>query len=179
MSEDCDADQQVEFMELVTPNQSRLFGYIYTLVCNSNDAHDVYQQTIMVLWKKFHTFQRGTNFTAWAFRTAKLECMAFHRKNNRDKYFFDGQLVDQIATDQQIRANDVQMDRTSALESCLKKLNDRDSKLLNECYRRGAGLGQAAKKLGRSAQSLSNSLRRIRMSLHRCISNLVAQGGTP
>lgn len=37
--------RSAEFMDLVTPNQSRLFGYIFAMVRNSNDAHDLYQPT--------------------------------------------------------------------------------------------------------------------------------------
>ena len=165
-------------MELVTPNQSRLFGYIYALVQNSNDAHDVYQQTVMVLWKKFHTYQPGTNFCGWAFRTAKLECMSLHRRKRRERFYFHEDLISQICEQQNQRANDVQVERCEALKTCMQKLSEKDALMLSECYRSGANMGQVAKTLGRSAQSLSNSLRRVRLALHRCIEMVVAQGGS-
>ena len=176
LSDDFDAERQVEFMELVTPNQSRLYGYIFALVQNSNDAHDIYQQTILVLWRKFHTFELGTNFCAWAFRTAKLECLSFHRRNRRERNYFDVELIDQISEEQTQRAEGVANERCEALKACVKKLSERDKNLLNECYRSGVKMSQVADMMGRSAQSLSNSLRRVRNMLHRCIENVVAQG---
>ena len=39
-------------------HQSQLFGYIYSLVRDLDDADDLFQQTSLVLWDKFDQFDR-------------------------------------------------------------------------------------------------------------------------
>ena len=53
---------KVEFAEYLLPCQSRLYGYIHSLVRDLNDADDLYQQTALILWKKFAEFDRGRSF---------------------------------------------------------------------------------------------------------------------
>ena len=55
-----------QFGELLAECHRDLFTFIYSLVQHHADAEDVYQQVAVVLWKKFDTFEIGTNFAAWA-----------------------------------------------------------------------------------------------------------------
>ncbi len=51
----------------------------------------------------------------------------------------------------------------------MKKLRERDKDLLEACYGRSAGVREVARARGRSAQSIHNSLRRIRRALFECV----------
>ena len=64
-----------------------------------------------------------------------------------------------------------------ALAGCMKKLRERDKDLLEACYGRSAGVREVARARGRSAQSIHNSLRRIRRALFECVRRSLAQGG--
>ena len=46
-------DGKIEFAELLRHHQTQLFGYIYSLVRDLDDADDLFQQTSLVLWDKF------------------------------------------------------------------------------------------------------------------------------
>ena len=41
---------------LLRREQTRLHGYLHSLVRDLNDADDLFQQTTMILWKKFGEF---------------------------------------------------------------------------------------------------------------------------
>ena len=60
----------------------------------------------------------------------------------------------------------------------MKKLRERDQDLLETCYGRSIGIRDVARARGRSAQSIHNSLRRIRRALFECVRRSLAQGGT-
>ena len=55
-----DADARIdEFVRLLAQNQRRLFLYVRTLVPNHADAEEVLQNTNLVLWREFGTFEPG------------------------------------------------------------------------------------------------------------------------
>ena len=53
---DSAGDRQAEFAALLRQHQTQLFGYIYSLVRDLDDADDLFQQTSLVLWDKFDQF---------------------------------------------------------------------------------------------------------------------------
>jgi RNA polymerase sigma-70 factor (ECF subfamily) len=46
-------DPKTEFAELLRRHQTQLFGFIYSLLRDLDDADDLFQQTSLVLWDKF------------------------------------------------------------------------------------------------------------------------------
>ena len=55
-------DRVAEFLELYSTNYPRLQFFVTALLPTGNDASDVLQETSMVLWRKFDTFELGTQF---------------------------------------------------------------------------------------------------------------------
>ena len=52
-------DDKAEFADHCSrEHQTQLFGYIYSLVRDLDDADDLFQQTSLVLWDKFDQFDR-------------------------------------------------------------------------------------------------------------------------
>ena len=62
---------KVEFAEYLGQDQARLYGYIHSLVRDVHDADDLFQQTTLILWKKFGEFDRRLSFFAWACGVAR------------------------------------------------------------------------------------------------------------
>lgn len=56
------------FEELAMPLFDPLYNFARWLVCNSNDAEDLVQETYLKAWRSFASFQPGTNFRAWMFQ---------------------------------------------------------------------------------------------------------------
>ena len=50
------------FSELITRYQSELYGYIFAVVRNWEDADDLFQSVSLVLWRKFESFRPDSNF---------------------------------------------------------------------------------------------------------------------
>ena len=55
-----------DFAEQLVRNQHRIFAYVATLVSNRDDAEDVFQNTCLILWKKWEYYSRPHNFFGWA-----------------------------------------------------------------------------------------------------------------
>jgi RNA polymerase sigma-70 factor, ECF subfamily len=156
------------FEELVTRHQSELYGYIYAVLRNWEDTDDLYQSVCLVLWSKFETFQPGSNFFAWARRTARIKLSEFLRRKHspnclceelRD-VLVEG-VVDPYGTDGE--------EYLIALQRCRDKLAIEDDELLQLRYIEELNTVQIADRQQRLQQSVSRSLIRIRRWLFECI----------
>ena len=163
-------------MELLASSQSRIMGCIYALVLNMQDTEEVYQQTCLVMWQKFDSFDPGTDFAKWACSVAYLAVMEFFRKKrNRRVRFSDEFLADFAIWGPMPREDDSH--RMRALAGCLEALRERDRELITLRYGGEAAVGGIAQQLGRTVQSVSNSLGRIRATLMECIQRTLAAEG--
>ena len=161
-------DRVAEFLELYSTNYPRLQFYVTALLPTANDASDVLQETSMVLWRKFDTFELGTNFFAWACKIARLQVMKFRERQGRAARLFETSLLEKLA----VEAGDEEVVHSvplQALENCLAKLSELDRSLIRRRYQPGTTVHQLAVDIGRTANSLSKSLGRIRRTLLECI----------
>ena len=172
MSED---NRKNEFLELFTLHQTQLYGYIYALVHNAEDAKDLFQTTSLILWRKFDQFTPGTNFLAWARRIAHYEVLYFQRRMATSKVQFSSELVDAFADAVLVESVAEIEDRQTFLNRCMKKLAELDHRLLELFYAQDRTAEQIGEELGRSRQSISNSLRRIRRALFACVRRELAR----
>ena len=172
------ADSQThkrEFAEYLRQHQSQLFGYIHSLLRNLNDADDLFQQTTLILWKKFDDYDRSRSFLSWACGVARFEIANFLRARSRQQlYFTDEFNLLLIEAHENLRQDEIES-RREALAKCTAKLRASDRKLLEECYDEATGVAAVAEREGRSPQSVYNSLRRIRRALFECIRRTMAQ----
>ncbi len=171
--------RKAEFAEYLRQHQSRLYGYVHSLVRDVNDADDLYQQAALILWKKFGEFDRRRSFFAWACGIARLEVANFLRSRGRQRLYFSDDLSLLLVEAQAEMSNDELEDRRDALARCVEKLRQRDHDLLTECYGDASGVHTAAGRRGRSTQSVYNSLRRIRRALFECIARTLAHESRP
>ena len=84
-SQPAHADRMAEFVELYAKYYPRIQYYLMALLPTSNDAADVLQETSLVLWKKFDSFETGTNYLAWACKIARLQALKHYQRASRNR----------------------------------------------------------------------------------------------
>jgi RNA polymerase sigma-70 factor len=168
------ADRQAEFVRLLTQHSSRIFGFVLALCVNRSDAEDVFQNTSVVLWEKFETYQLGTNFLAWACRIAYFEALYDRRKTRRVRTLSD-QAWQALATDA-LAISEEKEDRQEALAACLDKLSANDRGLLEQKYFSQRSVAEIAAATSRSVHSVYRALSRIHDSLMRCVRRAMSAG---
>jgi RNA polymerase sigma-70 factor (ECF subfamily) len=171
------SDARAEFAARLSQHQTQLFGYIYSLVRDLDDADDLFQQSSLVLWDKFDLYDPSRSFLAWACGVARFEVSNFLRSRRRHRLHFSDDLALMLIDTHDEMAEDVLEDRRTALGECMKKLRAKDQELLDACYSRSAGIPEVARLWGRSTQSIHNSLRRIRHMLFECVNRSLAREG--
>ena len=159
-----------EFLRLFACAQRRIHAYIFALVFDFNTAADLLQEVNIVLWRKFDQYEGGTNFFAWAREIARLSVLRHRQASAGRIATLDPQLLEQLA-DRFADSTPTELDdrRHEALEACLKKLRNSDRELILARYLPGATVVAIAERHERTVNSVSQSLRRIRLVLSECV----------
>jgi RNA polymerase sigma-70 factor, ECF subfamily len=162
-----------EFVQLFTKWQRRLFLFILAQSPNPVEAEEILQETNLVIWRKSHTFAEGTNFYAWCCRIAVLEVLKFRERRRRQTALLSDAFVEAIAHEAEESVDSLE-DRRRALLTCLARLAPTDRDLIRRRYAPGATGKTVARQLERPANSVYQSLSRIRRMLLECIKRRLA-----
>jgi RNA polymerase sigma-70 factor (ECF subfamily) len=164
-----DKRDPLEFSELLRLSRSRVFGYLLALVQNLADAEDLYQQTALLLWEKFEQYEPGTDFGNWASTVAHFTALNFLRRHARRRVLFsEAAMARLFKVEGELKTTDCSA-RAEALGNCLKRLPDREQRLLQLRYGGDRSIQEIAEQESRTVGSLYTALSRIRKSLVECI----------
>lgn len=108
------------FSDLITRHQSQLYGYIFAIIRNWEDADDLFQSVCLVLWSKFESFRIDSDFFAWARQIAKNKVADFMRHKRSAIHVSEELLTDLTATADEMRSRAGETYLT-ALERCREK----------------------------------------------------------
>ena len=161
-----------DFIREFTRHQRRLYLLVLAQVGRPTEAEEILQEANVVLWAKRDEFTAGTNFFAWAAQVCRFEVMRSRRSQARSKLRFSDEFLTAVADEVQQRADDLEA-RRHALAACLEKLKEADRELITARYRPGMSAVGLAESLGRPANSVTQSIGRIRRVLGDCITREV------
>ena len=169
-----DEDTHDLFVRLLSSSHRRLLGYLISMLGRREDAEDVLQRASITLWRRFDTFEPGTNFLAWASTVCFYEAKNFQRVAARSKVIFNDALLEVLANERiaDLPAQDLRID---ALRDCLAKLDDSGRSLLEAAYIDRSNIGHIAAQLGRAPQTLYNKLNTLRRLLAECVEQRTAE----
>ncbi|MEM9281842.1 MAG: sigma-70 family RNA polymerase sigma factor [Verrucomicrobiota bacterium] len=159
-----------QFISDLTDWQNRLFGYLVTILGNVHDAHDVLQETNVVMWRKIGEFEPGSNFGAWAKKCAHFQALAFLRDRKRDRHVFDDDVLERLAEDEETALSpSLDEEKEIALRECLAALPDDQRRLVRDRYRDELSIKELSSRFGKKVSATKMTLMRIRDSLLLCI----------
>lgn len=173
-----EAEQDQEFVRLLTAHQGPVLAYIRSLMPGFTGASDILQLTNLTLWKKKDCFELGTNFKAWAFAIARNHVMDQRKKLKRDGWLVFSEDVARLFA---AEAEEEEIDHDEAyraLEVCLSKLKPHDRELVQKRYCESITLEDYARELDRSAGTLKARLFKIRAGLRRCLDGQLQPSAT-
>ena len=165
-----------DFVRLFTQTQRSIYLFILPLVRTAADAEEVLQETNVVILSKWKQFEPGTNFTAWCKAIARLEVFRFRRSRHHRLQLMGEDVVDLLA--RKIEEQPVDQERRrDALTACISKLRSSDQELLQRRYLAGVTGEEVAHQMGRPANSVYQSLGRVRRVLLECVRRRLSTGG--
>jgi len=165
-----------QFVAHLSASQGRLMAYIFSLVPKLQDAQDVFQQTSLVLWRKYDQFDSSRDFLTWACGVASYEVRNYQRAASRDRHCFNDALLQTLA-DERLAGETRSQQRDLALEECVKRLRATDRELIEKAYSGQRALPELAAEMGRAVQTIYNRLNLIRCKLVECVDRSSAEQG--
>ena len=75
-----EAGAAAEFWELLEPVNRKVYNFIRKTSGFSQDADDIFQETVLQAFRYFRTFRRGAKFEGWLFAIAHNELRKHFRK---------------------------------------------------------------------------------------------------
>ena len=161
-------DRSSELLQFMMKYQRRIFAYINTLVPSRSDAEDILQETSLTICEKFSTSKQVLISTLGL---AKLHTgrLGLQEKFATSKVVFNQEVLDVISQTRFEMEEELDK-RHGALSRCLKKLNDRDRRMVLTRYETGKNVSAAAQASGRTIQGAYKALNRIRKTLFDCVS---------
>lgn len=163
-----------QFVGLFSQHDRELYRYIRTLMPDPVQAEDVYQETVMALWKKRDRYDAAEPFLPWCCRFALYEVLHHRRTVKRQRLVFSQALLEKLAEERASYQPSL-LDRRAALRKCMEKLSPVDRELIGVRYGSDQTVQQLAEASGRSAKSLYRALERVRRLLLECIDRSQAQ----
>ncbi len=167
MAEDT-RDRTQEFMELLTQHDRALGVYVYSLVQGSADADDILQQTKLILWRCFDQFETGTNFLAWARKTAFHQVLTYRRQAKREHLPLSEETLEALHHEVE-RLGDTGDARRDALRACLSKLPAEHRQLVTLRYFEDLEIEQVAERIRSTVAAVYRALSRVRYALLGCV----------
>jgi RNA polymerase sigma-70 factor (ECF subfamily) len=71
-----------QFVDFVTEYKQIIYKVCYIYATDSDSLNDLYQETVINLWKSFPRFRGECKASTWVYRIALNTCISFFRKSN-------------------------------------------------------------------------------------------------
>ena len=145
------------------------------MISNRDDADEVFQQTSLILWKKWEQFDQSREFLSWACGIAHNEVRNFLRRHKHNRVYLSEMLMDEVAQTR-LKSQQQLEDRRRSLAECLEQLKTPQRDLIEECYSGKNTIKEVAQRLGMTPPALYMKLKRIRQILFECINRSLTAG---
>lgn len=160
-------DQTEEFLCCLSASYQDIYQYILTLVMDTHATEDIFQEVNLVLWKKFDTFERGTNFRGWALKIALNQILAWRKRVVRNRLVFNEEILALVAEKFE-KENSTVQDQKESLAECIETLSSRHRQLLSDRYDKNLSNKEISVRTGKSVEGIRRTLSRIRKILFDC-----------
>jgi len=74
---------EYNFSRLIDENKDKIYRICCYYLSNDEDRKDLYQETLLNLWKAFKSFREESAFSTWAFRITVNTALQFISKEKR------------------------------------------------------------------------------------------------
>lgn len=77
------------FGELIDEYQQSIYGYLYRMLLNHQDAEDLTQETFTVAYLKINQLKTNDAFKGWLFKIAYSQAQQYFRKKKKNVILFE------------------------------------------------------------------------------------------
>ena len=163
------------FRELVQLNHESVRLYLAHFIGCPHQADDLAQDVFLVAYQKLEEFTGQSKFSTWIIGIARHKALHYLRDQKtlrkNERRYFEARLIDQQLDHLQLERNEIGHARVEVVKRCLKKLPDRQARLIDQFYFHGMTAVDIAATNDLSRSAIRMKLLRIRKVLLRCINS--------
>ena len=93
MSKNSPAELEQKFIQMIQANEKIIYKVCSFYVSEQSPMEDLYQDTVLNLWKCFPKFRNESSFSTWIYRIALNSCISCLRKENKHRRHVETQSI--------------------------------------------------------------------------------------
>jgi RNA polymerase sigma factor (sigma-70 family) len=160
------------FEILVRENADSLTAFLRASVNDQAAADDLFQETMLIAWRKIGDYDRSRPFGAWLRGIGKRLILAHYRKAAREMPLTDERVLDYL--DQRMAQVDRQPgdtldEKIAALKDCIERLAPLYREPIDLHYRQHRTTEWIAEHLATTKDAVQKQLQRARVQLAECL----------
>jgi RNA polymerase sigma-70 factor (ECF subfamily) len=160
------------FEILVRENTDSLAAFLRASVEDHASVEDLFQEAVLIAWRKIGDYDRTRPFGAWLRGIAKHLVLAHYRKVAREVPFSNDRILDYL--DQRMAQIDRQPgdtldEKIAALRECIGRLAAPYQEPIDLHYRQGKTTDWIAEHLATTRDAVQKRLQRARVQLAECL----------
>lgn len=159
------------FEILIREHADMLTAYLRSLGADTSSIDDLFQESVMVAWRRLSDFDRERSFGRWLRGIARNVTFNHRRKIASSPARFCIEVIDTIdAHFNEMAHNGARFgEHSDKLLDCLKRLPEQFAQVIDLHYARGLRLRDAAQAISENEETLKKRLQRARQSLFDCM----------
>lgn len=160
------------FEILIRENADSLTAFLRASLYDESAADDLFQETMLIAWRKIGQYDRSRPFGAWLRGIAKRLVMAHCRRSAREVATADEQLLDHL--DERMaqvdrRPGDTLDEKITASRDCIARLAPLYREPLDLHYREHRTTEWIAQHMASTRDAVQKQLQRARAQLAECL----------
>jgi RNA polymerase sigma-70 factor (ECF subfamily) len=165
-------DGRAVFEILAREHADMLTAYLRSLVGHDPSLDDLFQQTMLVAWRRLNDYDRSRPFGPWLRGIAQKLVLEHHRRRAHRPAPMDPAVLvelDRRFDDLASGPGDSFRERAERVLACLAKLPDSMRNSIELVYARGMLIASVATALGSSEEAVKKRVQRGRQLLAQCL----------
>ena len=166
------------FEILVAEHTPMLTAYLRSLVWRQDVVEDLFQEAMLIAWRRLGDFDRTRPFGPWLRGIASRLAMAHRRKHARDMLSCQPQVLEALEHRfkrvEQLEGDGFR-EKIQRLRSCLKLLPEPMLEVIEMSYGRGMLIKEISTAVDSSVEATKKRIQRARQKIADCIQS----GGRP
>ena len=167
------------FEILMRENADMLLAFLRASVRDSHAVDEMFQETMVVAWRRMEDFDRDRSFGKWLRGIARNLILAHYRKLGSNRETLNESSMDWVEekfTQIQHRSGDTLSEKLALLADCVEALSDENRNTIEARYMDGCSLPEIAKRLDIARETVKKRLYRAKAQLAKCIEGKLLLG---
>lgn len=154
-----------------------LFAFLRASVPDAHAVDDIFQETMVVAWRRLDDFDRKHSFAKWIRGIAGKLVLAHYRKTGRNPLQFDTSTLEWLEgrfSKLQYLSGDTLSEKLDMLRECIAALSEEQRETVEARYLQQSSLEEIVQQMGAAMATVKKRLYRAKLQLEKCIASKIA-----